>query len=72
MTVGQARQSEDDSISEFDGYKWQMGVKVVGCSNRKALNLQIACIHGLDVLRPGIKIVVVPIGKLCEPWGGKI
>lgn len=57
-------QSEDDSFAEFDGAKWQRGVKIVGCGNKKALDFLKASIGGLDSLWPGMKVDVVPIDQI--------
>lgn len=57
-------QCEDDSFTEFDGAKWQKGVKIIGCGNKKALDFLSACINGLDTLWPGMKVEIVPIDQI--------
>ncbi|XP_059226101.1 uncharacterized protein LOC131998067 [Stomoxys calcitrans] len=58
------RKGEDDSFVAFDGAKWQKGVKVIGCGNKKALDFLSTCIGGLDPLWPGMKIELVPIDQI--------
>lgn len=37
-----------------DDAKWQMGVKVAGCGNKKAVDFLTASIRGLDALWPSM------------------
>lgn len=57
-------QCEDDSFTAFDGARWQKGVKIIGCGNKKALDFLTACINGLDPLWPGMKVEIVPIDQI--------
>lgn len=56
--------SEDDSFTEFDGAKWQKGVKIVGCCNEKALNFLKNCIQQFDAVWPGMNVEIVPLDQV--------
>lgn len=56
--------SEDDSFTEFDGAKWNKGIKIVGCGNEKALEFLRSTIQDLDELWPGMNVDVVPVDQI--------
>lgn len=62
----------DDGI-DFDGAKWQKGVKVVGCGNRKSLDFLTRTINGLCEPWPGARLEVIsrsslPLRQLISIW----
>lgn len=60
----------DNCIGRFDGAKWQRGIKIVGCHNRKTYNFIKQFILSLDTLWPGAILDAFPMTyisrKICK------
>lgn len=53
-----------DKICQFDGAKWQKGIKIVGCSCIESFNFIKNCIAELEEVWPGAKLEAVPIADI--------
>lgn len=71
--IAELEGDESDEEISFDGAGWQKGVKVIGCSNRRSMDLLKGVVEGCDEIWPGAKLEIVersalPIRKIISTW----